>query len=91
MAEETNPPTHTSNAKPLPVDPLVRILMAALEPTHADELPCDEVFELIDQYAELDLRGEDAAQIHPLIRLHLERCRDCLEEYQALLRAIQVA
>ncbi|MCC7130857.1 MAG: hypothetical protein IT297_10720 [Anaerolineae bacterium] len=98
MAEEKDLPTPTSSAEPPPendssaqVDPLVRILLNMLADTHADELPCDEVFELIDHYAELDLDGEDAARIYPLIRLHLERCRDCQEEYQALLRALQAA
>ncbi|MCC6956134.1 MAG: hypothetical protein IT316_05015 [Anaerolineales bacterium] len=68
---------------------LVRILLSMLEDTNDDELPCDEVHELVDHYAELDLRGEDVERIYPLIQLHLERCHDCHEEYEALLRAIR--
>lgn len=87
MLEENNPPKKAP--EPRQTEALVRILMSMLEGTDADEIPCDEVHELVDHYAELDLRGEAAERIYPLIRLHLERCHDCLEEYEALLRAVR--
>lgn len=66
-------------------------LLRALEKTREDEISCDEVLALLDTYAEMMLRGEDAARLMPLVRLHLELCRECCEELQALLQVLQSA
>lgn len=55
-----------------------------VENTDEVEIACDEVFELLDQYVELEARGEDVAHLFPLVKKHLDRCRDCHEEYEAL-------
>jgi hypothetical protein len=34
------------------------------------------------------LAGQDAAQAMPLVDHHLGRCRDCREEFDALLSAL---
>lgn len=67
---------------------LVRLLRS-LEHTHNEELSCDEVFALVDEYAEASKRGEDVAHFKPLLRHHLDMCRECEEEYQALLRILE--
>lgn len=59
-----------------------------LEQTDEAEIPCDEVFALLDQYVEAELRGEDAARLWPMIKKHLDRCQDCHEEYAALVRVL---
>jgi hypothetical protein len=59
-------------------------LILMLENTEDIELSCDEVFAIIDHYVELEARGEDTARILPLVRKHLDNCRDCFEEYEAL-------
>jgi hypothetical protein len=59
-------------------------LIHMLENTEDIELTCDEVYAIIDHYVELEARGEDAARILPLVRKHLDNCRDCFEEYEAL-------
>ena len=64
-------------------------LLQMVDGTDDDEIPCDEVFELIDRYVELEERGEDAASLLPFVKKHLDRCRDCLEEYEALARIIR--
>lgn len=76
-----NEPEFTENA--------VQDLMRRLQKTHEEELSCDEVLALVDEYAEADLRGEDVATLKPLIRRHLDMCRECEEEYQALLRVLE--
>ena len=68
---------------------LVTNLMHRLLITHDEELSCDEVFALVDEYAEASQRGEDVASLKPLIRHHLEMCRECDEEYQALLQVLE--
>lgn len=67
---------------------LANKLVKAVGNTRDDEYACDEVLELIDQYAEMAARGEDAAQIMPLIKHHLDMCIDCGEEYEALMRVL---
>lgn len=70
-------------------DALVTNLIRRLQNTHEEELSCDEVFALVDEYAEANQRGEDVASLKPLIRHHLDMCRECDEEYQALLQILE--
>jgi hypothetical protein len=58
--------------------------------TEASEamLTCEQVFELIDQYAERAARGEDVAHLMPLVAAHLDMCPDCREHYEALERVL---
>lgn len=52
------------------------------------ELSCDEVYDLLDQFAEAAQRGEDVAALMPLVQRHLDMCPDCREEYEALQRML---
>jgi len=70
-------------------DQMVHRLISRLENTRADELSCDEVFALVDEYAEASQRGEDVGNLKPLLRHHLDMCRECDEEYQALLQVLE--
>jgi hypothetical protein len=72
-------------------DSLVAQLVKSLEITHEEECACDEFHDLIDQYAETNIRGEDAARLMPLIKDHLDICHECCEEYEALLNVLQTA
>lgn len=64
-------------------------LLDMVKNTDEIEIGCDEVFELLDQYVESEARGEDVAQLLPLVKRHLEKCQDCYEEYEALVRAYE--
>ena len=46
---------------------------------------CEEVFRALDQYAEIEIRKEDAARLMPLVHDHLETCSECCDQYEALL------
>ena len=48
------------------------------------EIGCDECFERLDEYVELDVRGADPAAAVPGMRPHLEGCPACREEYESL-------
>ena len=48
------------------------------------EILCDECFERIDEYVDLELRGAAADAELPGMRPHLEGCPACLEEYESL-------
>lgn len=62
-----------------------------VEDTDKVEISCDEVFALLDSFVELEVSGEDAARILPLVRKHLDRCRNCYDEYAGLVRIIEAA
>ena len=66
-------------------------LLKKLELTRSEELPCEEAYNLIDQYADLVQKGEDAARLLPLVEHHLQMCMDCKEEYEALMRALRAS
>jgi predicted component of type VI protein secretion system len=59
-------------------------MMAMLSATREEELTCDEVFALLDQFAELAAQGEDVEKLMPLVQHHLNMCADCMEEYRVL-------
>ena len=50
----------------------------------APELGCDECFERLDEYVELELRGRDADAEVPGMREHLDGCPACREEHESL-------
>ncbi|MDP9477199.1 MAG: hypothetical protein M3R38_16230 [Actinomycetota bacterium] len=67
---------------------LEKILMA-VSVTHEEEIGCDECFERLERFVEMELSGLDAATAMPLVRDHLEKCGDCREEFEALLEALR--
>ncbi len=52
------------------------------------ELGCDECFDELDRYVELELAGADAAQAVPGMHPHLQGCPACAEEYESLLALV---
>jgi len=64
-------------------------MLRMIKNTQVDELTCDEVFELLDVYAEKAARGEDVGELFPLVEHHLEMCPDCREEYEAVMRILE--
>ena len=50
----------------------------------AAELFCDECFEKLDEYVELELQGAPADERIPGMRPHLDGCPACREEYASL-------
>ncbi|HEY2979859.1 MAG TPA: hypothetical protein VGJ22_01650 [Anaerolineales bacterium] len=70
-------------------DELIQDLIRSLESTNDEECSCGDVYTLLDQYAESEIRGEDAARLMPLLRHHIQVCNECCEEYEALLRVLE--
>jgi hypothetical protein len=48
------------------------------------EIGCDECFEHLDRYVELELAGEDADRAIPGLLAHLAGCPACREEHESL-------
>jgi hypothetical protein len=53
------------------------------------ELLCDECFDKLDEYVELELRSRDADERIPGMRAHLEGCPACHEDYDSLRELVQ--
>jgi hypothetical protein len=61
-------------------DKLLRALLGPKGP----ELSCEQCFEELDRYVELELAGADADHAIPGMRAHLEGCPACQEDHASL-------
>ena len=62
---------------------LKRMLAGLLGPTRP-EIGCDECFDRLDEYVELEVAGRDADAALPGLRAHLAGCPACREEHESL-------
>jgi hypothetical protein len=60
-----------------------KVLRALLGPD-GPELSCDECFDQLDRYVELELAGSNADEAIPGMRAHLEGCPACHEDHASL-------
>ena len=67
----------------------LKMLVRAIITTRPDEIGCDECFEQLDRFVEMELAGRNPAEAMPLVEDHLGRCRECREEFEALLGALR--
>ena len=65
-----------------------RLLRRLLGPD-GPELGCEECFELLDRYVELELAGDDADVRMPAMRAHLDGCSACDEEHRSLRAMVE--
>ena len=49
------------------------------------EITCEQCFDLLDEYVELELQGADADADIPGMRAHLSGCPACHEDHESLL------
>ena len=66
-------------------------MIKMIESTLEVELSCDEVKDLMGEYAEMVMRGDDVDKLMPLVLHHLTLCQNCREEFDAVLRILQSA
>jgi hypothetical protein len=67
------------NAPDRQSDPLASLLGPG-----GDEVSCEQCFELLDQYVELELAGADADALVPGLLTHLAGCPACREDHESL-------
>jgi hypothetical protein len=63
--------------------------LAQLLGPRGPEVGCDECFELLDRYVELEVAGTDADAALPGLRAHLEGCPACREEHESLAALVR--
>ena len=49
-----------------------------------EELDCEQFFELVPQYVDAEIDGEEVNQRFPKVKRHLERCPECYDLYLGL-------
>ena len=68
--------------------PIDKKIQRILGPAEA-EILCDECFEQLDRYVDLELQGRAADEQIPGMRPHLDGCPACREEYESLRALVQ--
>jgi hypothetical protein len=58
----------------------IRDLLGPAEP----EVTCEECFERLDEYVELELAGAEADERIPGMAAHLQGCPACREDHESL-------
>lgn len=61
-----------------------RELIARLLGPAGHEVTCEECFELLDEYVELELAGADVDARLPGMRAHFDGCPACREDHESL-------
>ena len=57
--------------------------------TDARDPGCEACFELLDQYVDAVLRGEDAEARFPSVIAHMRQCNACREDTEGLIAALR--
>jgi hypothetical protein len=65
-------------------DPTTRTLIARLLGPVGPELTCEECFEHLDEFVDLEVAGVDADARLPGMRAHLAGCPACHEDHESL-------
>jgi hypothetical protein len=65
-----------------------RLLKRLLGPA-GPEISCEECFEQLDRYVELELSGADADAAIPGMDAHLEGCPACGEDHRSLRALVE--
>jgi hypothetical protein len=68
--------------------PELRQALGRLLGPAAPEVGCDECFDKLDEYVELELSGGNADAAAPGLRAHLAGCPACREEHDSLLALV---
>jgi len=64
-------------------------LLAGMLGPPAPELTCEECFEHLDRYVEVELSGADAEAAVPGMHAHLDGCPACAEDHDSLHALVQ--
>lgn len=68
---------------------ILKNLIKSVKMTTDEEIGCDECFEELHEFAEMELAGKSPDEAKPLVKEHLDKCGSCRQEYQALLDALR--
>jgi hypothetical protein len=64
--------------------PAWRRLVRGIADTDDDEISCDECFDLVSDYVDLEIAGAAGDRPLPQLQQHLRQCGVCQDEYEIL-------
>jgi hypothetical protein len=67
-----------------------RLFLSRLLGSDAADPGCEGAFDVLDQYAEAVLRGEDTAATYSQAIIHVQNCPACREDTEWLLAALRM-
>ena len=68
-----------------------RELIGRLLGPDGPELTCEQCFDLLDRYVDLEMSGAPADEQVPAMRAHLDGCPACDEDHTSLLAFVNAA
>lgn len=80
-----------NDMEPILNENILKALMQQVEQTKEGIYTCEETFDLLDEYAELIDTDQDAAQLMPLVKAHLDMCPGCEKRFNILLNIISTS
>jgi len=80
-----------NDIEPILNENILKALMQQVEQTKEGMFTCEETFDLLDEYAELIDSDQDAAQLMPLVKAHLDMCPGCEQRFSILLNIISTS
>jgi hypothetical protein len=66
----------------------IQKIIKSLSITLNEEITCSECFKEVDKYVDMLREGKQPSEVLPLVEHHLTLCPPCIEEFQALLTAL---
>ncbi len=84
MKDQSNYPQSNSE-KSTKQQQAVVDLMHKIENIDENCYSCEEAFALLDEYVERVASEEEAEQIMPLVKNHIDRCTGCQDVYNMLM------
>lgn len=68
---------------------LLQKITRSIKMTREDEMDCNDCFDALDKFAEMELEGKSPEEAMPRVQEHLDRCAGCKDEYVALMDALK--
>lgn len=67
----------------------ITALIDMISTTESDEVDCDGCLEHLAEFAEAELSNQEVSEAIKTVKRHLEQCRCCQDEYNALLEGLR--
>lgn len=64
-------------------------LLTTVSKTVPDQLSCDDCFDLMAEFADAEIHGNELTATLKAVRIHFSQCPCCAYEYATLLEALQ--
>jgi len=68
---------------------IFKAVIEEIADTREVEIGCNECFEQLGRFVEMELSGLDAVRAMPLVHDHLQICGECRDEFEVLLTALR--